>query len=216
MKNESRDIELIPGVKRQESYPADLFQADMMESTHTVYPHDEIFGSDCTVQTYIDCPPPEVFDYMANIHSLSEWTYSTRDYHAVGDNLYKGTDLLAENTDIYCSVKADRDAMTVDYHCAWDQGEDLWMIYLNRIVSAELVLDKPGSVVFWHNCRHPHYHKNPYPELSEAGRIWVGELWDFFYAGHKVELENLKRILEYRYSRNLPLGPYTGEEGKNP
>ncbi len=50
--------------------------------------------------------------------------------------------------------------MTVDYHCAWDQGKHLWMIYLMRFVDAETVLDKPGSVVLWTSCHHPFYDRN--------------------------------------------------------
>ena len=59
-------------------------------------------------------------------------------------------------------------ARTVDYHCAWDQGKHLWMIYLMRVLDAQVVLDKPGSVVLWTNCRHPFYDKNPYPDAGPA------------------------------------------------
>jgi hypothetical protein len=104
-------------------------------------------------------------------------------------------------------------ALTVDYHCAWDQGDELWMIYLNRIVPAELVLQRPGAVVLWTNCRHPYYDKNPFPALNkDPKRPWVGEWWPFFYAGHTIELENLKAILEHRHRRGLPIGPCLREE----
>jgi len=29
--------------------------------------------------------------------------------------------------------------------------------------------------------------------------------WPFFYAGHKIELDNLKHILEYRHAEGLPM-----------
>ena len=38
------------------------------------------------------------------------------------------------------------------------------MIYLMRIVDAQVVFDKPGSVVLWTNCHHPFYDRNPYPK----------------------------------------------------
>jgi hypothetical protein len=105
-------------------------------------------------------------------------------------------------TKIYTKTIANREALTVDYHCAWDQPDRLWMIYLMRIVPAPLVLDRPGSVVLWTNCHHPYYDANPFPGLGPAGRkVWVGDLWPFFYAGHWVELQNLKAILEYRHRR---------------
>ena len=37
-----------------------------MEMMRSVYPHDEVFGTYCTVNDYIDCPPDELFDYMAD------------------------------------------------------------------------------------------------------------------------------------------------------
>ena len=40
---------------------------------------------------------------------------------------------------------------------------------------------------------------------------WVGQFWDLFYAGHTLELANLKAILEYRHANNLPIGPYYTE-----
>jgi hypothetical protein len=86
------------------------------------------------------------------------------------------------------------------------------MIYLNRIVPAEQVLKRSGSVVIWTNCRHPYYDKNPFPALSpKPDRAWVGDWWPLFYAGHTIELENLKRILEHRHRRGVPLGPYLRE-----
>lgn len=98
--------------------------------------------------------------------------------------------------------------MTVDYHCAWDQGEHLWMIYLMRVVDAQVVLNKPGSVVLWTNCRHPFYDANPYPDKAPAGRpVWVGDFWEMFSAGHRLELDNLKAIAEYRAAHGLPITP---------
>jgi len=82
------------------------------------------------------------------------------------------------------------------------------MIYLMRVVDAQLVLDKPGSVVLWTNCHHPFYDKNPYPETAPPQRpVWVGDFWDMFGAGHLLELKNLKAIAEYRHHNGLPVPP---------
>ena len=42
---------------------------------------------------------------------------------------------------IFTRTVANREARTVDYHCAWDQGKHLWMIYLMRVVDAQVVFD---------------------------------------------------------------------------
>jgi hypothetical protein len=79
-------------------------------------------------------------------------------------------------------------------------------------VPAETVLKQPGTVVIWTNCRHPYYAKNPFPELNEdPERAWVGDWWPLFYAGHTIELSNLKAILEHRHRHGLPMGPQLRE-----
>ncbi len=71
---------------------------------------------------------------------------------------------------IYTRTVANPVARTVDYHCAWDQGKHPWMIYLMRVIDAQVVLNKPGSVVLWTNCHHPFYDENPYPETAPPQR----------------------------------------------
>jgi hypothetical protein len=203
-----RALAKVPGLKRFENMSKEAFQAELMDLTHSVYPHDEVYGQYCTVEEYINCPPEKVFEYMAQTRSLEEWSYSVRGLEpSEVPGVEVGYDRIGGKTKIYCKTLANREALTVDYHCAWDQGEKLWMIYLNRIVPAELVLGKPGSVVLWTNCRHPYYAKNPRPELMPDRPVWVGDFWDWFYAGHWVELSNLKAILEYRHANHLPIGP---------
>jgi hypothetical protein len=207
MRANERALAEIPGLVRCEQYDREAMAAELTELTHTVYPHERLYGEFVTVQTYIDCPPQGVFEYMSNPYSLLEWTYSVRELKpAAAPGLLAGVDSV--DTPIYVKTVTCRQALTVDYHCAWDQGEELWMIYLNRIIPAEPVLKRPGSVVVWTNCHHPYYDRNPHPELSrDPKRIWVGDLWPVFYAGHSIELANLRTILETRHRAGLPLGP---------
>jgi hypothetical protein len=202
----------IEGLVRCEDYTREQLGERIVELTHTVYPHDQVYGEFCTVHAYIECPPARVFEYMANPYSLLEWTYSVRALRpSERPGVLVGVD--ASDTPIYCRTVVSRRALTVDYHCAWDQGRELWMVYLNRIVPAEPVLKRPGAVVLWTNCHHPYYDQNPYPELApSADRVWVGDWWPLFYAGHSIELANLKRILEHRFRAGEPPGPVFEEE----
>jgi hypothetical protein len=201
----------IEGLVRCEEFDREALGERITEMTHTVYPHHQVYGEYCTIHAHIECPPEKVFSYMANTFSLIEWTYSVRELEATSrPDLYLGVD--SGKTPIYCKTVSHQDALTVDYHCAWDQGDELWMIYLNRIVPAETVLNRPGSVVIWTNCRHPYYSKNPFPALAkDPKREWVGDWWPLFYAGHSVELSNLKAILEHRHRHGLPMGPQIQE-----
>jgi hypothetical protein len=203
------DVSQIPGVRRIENLPKEGMNAAAMDLTHAVYPHEEVYGRYCTIEEYIDCPPEDVFRYLADVYTLAEWTYSLRDFGPPDEHgVVASRDRIGGETLIYTRTVANEAAMTVDYHCSWDQGEKLWMIYLMRVVPAQLVLDRPGSVVLWTNCRHPYYDRNPFPERAPAGRkVWVGDLWPFFYAGHHIEMQNLKHILEYRHANGLPVHP---------
>jgi hypothetical protein len=202
----------IPGLIRCEVYGRDAMAERLTEMTHTVYAHDQVYGEYCTIHAHIDCPPQDVFRYMANPYSLLEWTYSVRKLRQTQtDGLLAGEDGVG--TPIYCRTTSDERALTVDYHCAWDQGEELWMVYFNRVLPADVALKRKGSVVVWTNCRHPYYARNPFPHLChDPNRTWVGDLWPFFYAGHTVELLNLKAILEYRHRNRLPIGPMLADD----
>lgn len=198
----------IPELRRFENTQLSDFLAECQEMTHSTYPHRQIYGSYCTLQEYVNCPPDDVYDYLRRGHHLEEWTYSVRDFEPTGTpGLWVGKDRLEAGTSIYCKVHPNDEARTVDFHCAWDQGDDLWMIYMMRVIPAELVFKRPGSVILWTNCRHPYYDDNPYPELApRPDRVWVGDFWDeLFYSGHTVEMQNLKKILEYRHLNGLPV-----------
>jgi len=210
MSNFNAQVKGIPGLKRIEEFSRDQMGELCVEETRSVYPHEQIYGPYCTIEEYINCPPSDVFEYLADVYSLEEWTWSTRGL-VEGDEpgLVVGWDRLADDTKIFCRTISNKDAMTVDYHCAWDQGKQLWMIYLMRVVPAQLVLGKPGSVVIWSNCHHPNYDKNPHPETAPKDReTWVGDLWPFFYAGHVVEMQNLKKILEHRHAKGQTIRPW--------
>ena len=113
--------------------------------THTVYPHDQVYGEYCTVQAHIDCPPAKVFAYMAE--PVQPARVDLQRPRACGrpgrDDLLVGVD-ARRHANLLPHRRATARRCTVDYHCAWDQGDELWMIYLNRIVPAERVLGDPA------------------------------------------------------------------------
>ncbi|RMI32105.1 SRPBCC family protein [Nocardia stercoris] len=210
----------LPGVYRVEKLSVKAGMPLVLDMTRAVYPHAEVYGDYITVQEHIDVPPAELFDYLSDTRSLGEWTYSMRNFERVAepgppsgpgnsdDGLWVSDDKIGDHTRIYTRTVVNAGARTVDYHCAWDQSEHLWMIYLMRVIDAQVVFGKPGSVVIWTNCRHPFYDENGHPETAPAGRpVWVGDFWDLFYAGHLLELRNLKAIAEYRHANGLPIKP---------
>ncbi|SFQ69173.1 hypothetical protein SAMN05421810_11332 [Amycolatopsis arida] len=208
MRDTERRLAEIPGLVRYENVPRDELMRRVAAATRETYSREEVYGRFCTLETHIDCPPEDVFTYLADVYSHEEFTYSVREVEPVADRpgLFTGWDTVGEDTRIYMRVDARPEALTVDYHSAWDQGDDLWMVYLFRIVPAEVVLKRPGSVLLWTNCHHPYYAENPYPELAPPSRtLWVGDLWSQFAPGHQVELDNLRAILEHRHRNGIPI-----------
>ncbi|WP_433592181.1 SRPBCC family protein [Nocardia sp. CA-145437] len=200
---------VVPGVLRIENSDRDATTPIILDMLRSVYPHDQVFGDFCPVQGYIDAPPRDLYEYLADTRCLEEWTYSLRGFTETEEpGLWESYDRLGDNTRIYTRTVANPEAMTVDYHCAWDQREHLWMVYLMRVVDAQAVFDKPGSVVLWTNCHHPFYDRNPYQDTApDQRKVWVGDFWEMFSAGHQLELDNLRGIAEYRASHGLPIKP---------
>src|SRR5687767_13361848 len=60
----------IEDLVRIETSPREKATPIIMEMMRSVYPHDEVFGEFCTVNSYIDCPPDELFDYLADTRCL--------------------------------------------------------------------------------------------------------------------------------------------------
>ncbi|MCZ4651856.1 SRPBCC family protein [Gordonia amicalis] len=203
------DAATLAGLVRIETHPRPVATPLVLDKLRSVYPHDQIYGEFCPVQGYVDAPPREVFDWLAHTRSLEEWSYSLRGFTETEEpGLWVAQDRLGADTEIYVRTVASPESMTVDYHCAWDQGRHLWMIYLMRVVDAQVVFDKPGSVVLWVNCHHPFYDENPFTETAPPERpVWVGDFWDTFAPGHQIELDNLTAIAEYRHRNGLPLTP---------
>lgn len=199
----------IEGTIRIETHPRRVATAVVLDRLRSVYPHQQMYGEFCTVQGYVNAPPDALYEWLSDTRSLEEWTYSLRGFRETDEpGLWVARDMLGDATEIYTRTVAQPQARTVDYHCAWDQGAHLWMIYLMRVVDARTVFDKPGSVVLWTNCHHPFYDHNPYPETAPPDRpVWVGDFWDMFSAGHQLELENLTAIAEHRHARGLPVRP---------
>ncbi|MFD0383583.1 hypothetical protein ACFQ2B_18135 [Streptomyces stramineus] len=194
---------------RCENTSQDDIHKMMVDMTKDTYAHEEVFGPFCSLGEHINVPYNVVFDYLADIHSLEEWTYSMRNLRHIGGGLYRGREAIQPDTEIF--VRADvlkgAEHGLVVWPCAWDQGDELWMRYYFTITDAWRTLRRPGTVITWTNCRHPYYDREvtDVPEYIAAGRArtdryWVGDIWPQFDAIHKVEMANLKRILEHRYA----------------
>lgn len=199
----------IPGLYSSDNHNLEEVKEKMADMTKEHYSLEEIFGQHCSLATYINCPLDIVFEYASNVYSLDEWSFSMREFYYIGGGIYRSLEKLGHATYVYTKVDAFRDAGVVDYLCAWDQAHELWMRYYFRFVDAMPTLRRPGTVVLWTNCKHPYYDRDTEnmpsyikEQQERTDRDWVGDFWLQFDSIHKIELNNLKTILEYRYAKS--------------
>jgi hypothetical protein len=211
----------IKGLVRAESLTMKRMEELCTDLMKPHYTHEEVFASNCFLSSHIAVPYDIVFDYCADPLSLIEWTINIRQLSPAGNGLFRGhmvfslEDAERPTTDIFIRADAAKgpDHGLICFPCAWDQGEDLWMRYYFVLTDATKTINKPGTVVLWVNCKHPYYDRasGPVPPYIEQGRSrtdrpWAGDGWLFFYPLHRLELANLKTILEHRYPAGVSPG----------
>ena len=78
-----------------------------------------------------------------------------RNFQHIGGGIYRSEERLGKKTYVYTKVEVYPDAKVVDYLCAWDQAQELWMRYYFRCIDAKPTINKPGTIVLWTNCKPP-------------------------------------------------------------
>jgi hypothetical protein len=165
----------------------------MKARTKEYYSHRGSFGKFCNVNQHINVPVDYAYAYLSDIKTLEEWTFSVRSLKPIGGGLYEGIEAIVGNTKIYIRSDCYPESRVIDWPCAWDQKEDLWMFYATRLLDARPTLGKEGTVLIWTNLRHQNYINGPRPELIEG--------WNYMHVIHGIEANNLRIILENKYQK---------------
>jgi hypothetical protein len=205
-------ISEIPDLIHSEKIPVpEVINMLATKWTKETYTHDEIYGNQAFIALHVPVPVDIVFDYIANVYSFEEYTYSLRNFEHLGGGLYVGDDVVGgPNTKIYLRNEAYRDSGVVDCLSEWDCGDNLWMRYHMRVVDSMPTNRIPGTMLTMLNFKHPFYDRatKDVPEYIAKGRSrtdrpWVGDVWTHFFGAHSIELGNLKKILTARYQKYM-------------
>ena len=195
---------------RIENSDKDATTPIIMDMTRAVYPHDQVYGQYCPINAYIAAPPREVYEYLADTRSLEEWTYSLRGFTETEEpGLWvvlrpaRGPD-----QDLHphgCQSRRDDGGLPLRVGPGRAPVDDLPDARGRRSGGAEQAgiggdLDQLQAPVL----RREPLSRRPLPPDRP---VWVGDFWDMFYAGHQLEMDNLKAICEYRAGHGLPIKP---------
>ena len=179
-----------------------------MEMMRSVYPHDQVFGEYCTVNDYIDCPPDELFDYLADTRSLEEWTYSLRGFTPTeepGCGLPTTSwDRKPKSTRAPSPTRGAHSRLPLRVGSGQTPLDDLPDAGCRRAARARQT--GLGRVVDRTAITRSTTATRTRSRTTERP-VWVGDFWDMFGAGHLLELKNLKSIAEYRHHHGLPVTP---------
>lgn len=199
-------VEEINGLFRNEDYSVKDANERFDRNTKDYYCHDEMFGNYVNVNIHIDVPTQYAFTYIKNVHSMEEWSYGIRNLRHVGDGIYQGKDRWANDTKVFVKTAHYHDGHAVDYFMAWDQRENLWMRLYFRFMDAKLAINKTGTIMSTFLPKHPFYDRGLQnlpawlkQDQNREGRPWIGDFYRCFHAWRKIESDNLRYILEYRY-----------------
>lgn len=182
----------IKGLYRAEHYSLRDMQARLENATKEKYRHNELFRSWCSINDFIDAPLEYVWSYVANIHSLEEWSFGIRTIHHVGNGVYSGQD-HHQATQIFVRNEAIREAHVVNYYYGLEQKKEFGVRHYLRFIDAREVFERPGTLLMWSHFKH----SSSLQTQNES--LWCGDNWPYVYAALKLEADNLRFIVEHRY-----------------
>ena len=136
----------------------------------------------------------EAFDYLARTETLADWTLSLRNLRPFRGDIFVGDEEASPTGKVYIQTVADRGARTVGWNCSHQDPEDLWILYRGLLVDAEPALGRPGTACLWTNFMH---------ERTKSDPIYA-QGFKMMYAVHRLEIRNLKHILEFTYGAARP------------
>ncbi|MGC4114328.1 MAG: 3-oxoacyl-ACP synthase III family protein [Myxococcales bacterium] len=176
----------------------DLWEKHILPGTKDRYRHEELFNDFVpSMAVFEGVPLQAAYDFLAQTENMALWTMSMRNVRPFRKDLYIADETATPTGRVYIQTLADPRAKTIGWNCSHDDPEQLWICYRGLLVDAQRTLGRPGTAFFWTNFFHERIRQDPMLSMG----------FKAMYAAHKVEIENLKMILEDRFAKPAKPSP---------
>jgi len=155
------------------------------------YTHDELFSDFVPSMAVFDGVPIEdAFAFLSRSENMAQWTMSMRNHRLVKDDIYEADEDATPTGKVYVRTIPNAEAQTIEWRAGHASPDDLWILYRGILTDAQAAMGRKGTAFFWTNFVHARVRDDP--------MLAVG--FKAMYAAHKIEINNLKMILEGRYA----------------
>lgn len=168
----------------------ELWEKFIIPEAKDSYSHEELFSDFVPSMAIFEGVPLEAaFEFLSKTENLGLWTMSMRNVRHMRDDIYQGDEAATPTGKVFIRTLPDEAAKTIEWYAGHDNPEDLWIYYKGMLVDAEKAVGRKGTAFFWTNFVHERVKKDPMLAMG----------FKMMYSAHKIEINNLKIVLEERY-----------------
>ncbi|MBI5548869.1 MAG: 3-oxoacyl-ACP synthase III family protein [Deltaproteobacteria bacterium] len=169
----------------------ELWEKHILPGTKDRYRQEELFSDFVPSMAVFEGVPLEAaYEFLSRSENMSLWTMSMRNVRPFRGDIYLADETATPTGKVYIQTLADPAAKTIGWNCGHADPEDLWIRYRGMLVDALPTLGRKGTAFFWTNFVHE--------RVKQDRMLAMG--FKAMYAAHKIEIENLKMILEDRFA----------------
>ncbi|HEY3354702.1 MAG TPA: ketoacyl-ACP synthase III [Polyangia bacterium] len=169
----------------------EIFTKHVLPGTKEAYRHDELFHDFVPAWAVFEgVPLAAAFEYLRSTENMAEWTLSMRRLRRVRDDIFEGEEEATPTGRVFIRTLADERARTIEWRCSHADPDDLWLVHQGQLVEAQAAFGRPGTAFLWMNFVHERARRDPA----------LGAGFRFMFARHRLEIANLKMILEDRFA----------------
>jgi 3-oxoacyl-[acyl-carrier-protein] synthase III len=168
----------------------ELWEKFIIPGTKNFYSHDELFSDFVpSMAIFEDVSLKDAFEFLSKTENLAKWTISMRNIRRLRDDIYQGEDTATSTGKIFIRTVVDKAAKAIEWYAGHETPDDLWIHYKGMLADAEKAVGKKGTAFFWINFVHERVKKDPMLAMG----------FKMMYSTHKIEINNLKMIVEELY-----------------